>query len=84
MSQLRTALHELGIVAEIELGGRWVRLQGDRGAVYVIEGVWGGDFFTWCDIPEERSIERHPTAVAAILAGLRRAGARPIDPGNGP
>jgi hypothetical protein len=74
---LAGALAALGIGAEVDLDGRWARFAGERGAVYVIASAWGDSFYTWCDIPGERAVERYSDPVRAIRAGLRRAAIQP-------
>ena len=73
MTRLVEALRLLSLPGEADLGGRWVKLQGERGAVYVVEAAWGHGYYTWCDVPEERAVERYRDPVEAIQAGLRRA-----------
>ena len=77
MADLVTALHLLGVTAEVELGGRWVALHGERGTAYVIETGWGSSFYVWSDLPEERAVVHYDDAVTAIEEGLRRIGGRP-------
>ena len=78
MAALIDALRQLGIVAEVELGGRWVAIRGERATSYVVEAGWGPSFYVWCDIPEDRSVERYRDSIAAVQAGLRRAGGGPM------
>jgi hypothetical protein len=73
MTRLVETLQALGLHGEVELGGRWVRLPGERATVYVIEAAWSDSFYTWCDLPGEQTIERYGSALEAIAAGLRRA-----------
>ncbi len=73
MTRLREALQELGLEAETELSGRWVRLEGHRSAVYVVEVASGTHYYTWCEYPEEPTVEVYLDPVEAIQAGLRRA-----------
>jgi hypothetical protein len=54
MTQLTEALHRLGLEGEQSLGGRWVKLPGERCAVYVIEAAYGMGYYTWCDTPQAR------------------------------
>jgi hypothetical protein len=72
MAALVAALHLLGITADVELGGRWIAIRGECGTAYVIEAGWGDSFYVWCDLPEERAVERHRDPVEAIQTGLRR------------
>ena len=51
MTRLVEALLSSGIDGEIALGGRWVKLQGVRCAVYVVEAAWGAGYYTWCGDP---------------------------------
>ncbi|MGE3601281.1 MAG: hypothetical protein AB7N70_37710, partial [Dehalococcoidia bacterium] len=62
--------------AHIDLSGCWACLQGERCVVYVIEAPWSAGFFTWCDDPQERAVERYLDPTEAIRAGLRRAARR--------
>jgi len=62
--------------AEITLGGRWAKLQGERCQVYVVEAAARGGYFTWCDDPAERAVEFYRSPTEAIQAGLRRAADR--------
>ena len=82
MTRLVDALHELGLKGEISLSGRWVTLQGERCAIYVLEGPWGAGFYAWCDDPDERMVQRYADPVEAILAGLQRARPRDSDRGT--
>ena len=75
MARLVEALHALGLQGEVELSGRWVKLDGERCPVYVVEGAWGAGYYTWCDDPQDRSVELYHDPVEAIQAGLRRAAA---------
>jgi hypothetical protein len=73
MTHLVEALHALGLEGEIALSDHWVKLQGERCAVYVAEASWGRGYYTWCDDPHARAVEFYHDPVAAIFAGLRRA-----------
>jgi hypothetical protein len=86
MTALVAALQRLGITADVELAGRWTAIRGERAMVYVIEAAWGDSFFVWCDIPEERAVERYRDPIEAIQAGLRRASQSPhsAEPVAGP
>jgi hypothetical protein len=77
MMRLVEALQTLGLQGEVSLGGRWVMLQGERCAVYVVEAAWGTHYYTWCDDPAERAVQSFPDPVQAIQAGLRRASGLP-------
>ena len=77
MAALVAALQILGTTADVELGGRWIAIRGERGTAYVIEAGWGDSFYVWCDIPEERAVERHRDPIEAIQAGLRRTSKSP-------
>ena len=76
MTRLVEALLSSGIDGEIALGGRWVKLQGVRCAVYVVEAAWGAGYYTWCDDPEERTVQFYADPAGAVEAGLRRAARR--------
>jgi hypothetical protein len=73
VTALLAALQQLGIRADVELGGRWAAIRGERATVYVIEAGWGDSFYVWCDLPEERAVERYRDPIEAIQTGLRRA-----------
>ena len=77
MAALLTAVDQLGLTADVELGGRWVAIRGERGTAFIIEAGWGASFYVWCDIPEERAVARYTDAVTAVQEGLRRVGGRP-------
>ena len=81
MTGLVEALQSLGLDAEIALGGRWVKLEGERCAVYVVAAAWGAGYYTWCDAPKERAVQFYADPAVAIREGMRRA-AR-YDPGEG-
>jgi hypothetical protein len=80
MTRLVDALTMLGLTGEITNAGRWARLDGERGPVYVVEASWDRGYFTWCDIPEGRVVEFYRDPAEAIRAGLGRA-ARPAPGG---
>ncbi len=73
MTRLVEALHALNLSGEIDLAGHWVKLQGERCAVYVVELAWGAGYYTWCDDPRACIIEVYQDPLVAIQAGLRRA-----------
>ena len=73
MTGLTEALHELRLEGETHLGGRWVKLRGERCNIYVAEAASGAYHFTWCDDPQERAVEVYRDPRDAIRAGLRRA-----------
>jgi hypothetical protein len=73
---LVAALHALDLEGEVSLAGRWVKLRGERCAVYVVEGSDHGGYYTWCDDPQERVVQAYRDPVEAIRAGLDRAARR--------
>ena len=73
MTRLTEALQTLGLEGEINLSGRWVRIQGGRFPVYVAEADWNGGYYSWCDDREERAVEFYLDPTEAIRAGLQRA-----------
>jgi hypothetical protein len=84
MTRLVAAAQDLGLTADVALGGRWIAIHGDRATVYAIEAAWGVGFFVWCDVPGARGVERYADATEAIEAGLRRARHSPDrPPGDG-
>lgn len=76
MTRLVEALQALGLYGEIDLAGRWVKLQGEQCAVYVVEAAWGDGYFTWCEDDKARVVQSYLDPRKAIHVGLRRA-ARP-------
>ena len=74
MTRLTEALTTLGLTGEVTHAGRWVRLPGERGAVYVIEAGWDSGFFTWCDVPGADVVEFYRDPTEAIRAGFARVG----------
>ncbi len=73
MTRLTEALQRLGVEGEINLSGRWVKVQGGRFPVYVAEAAWNAGYYTWCDDSEERVVEFYLNPTEAIRAGLQRA-----------
>jgi len=86
MTPLVQALLALNLYAEIDLCGRWVKLQGAQCAVYVAVAAWSDGYVTWSEEGEACVAERYRDPMEAIQVGLRRA-ARPDgehnDMGNG-
>ena len=76
MTRLVQALLALNLYAEIDLAGRWVKLQGEQCAVYVVVAAWGNGYVTWCEDGQARGAERYLDPMEAIQVGLRCA-ARP-------
>ena len=75
MTQLVEALKALGLNGQVELGGRWVALDGQRCKVYIVEERWGNAYFAWCDEPQNRTVEYYSDPITAIKRGLERAAA---------
>ncbi len=73
MTRLTDALQRLGVEGEITLSGRWVKLQGERFPVYVVEAAWNAGYYSWCDDSEERVVEFYLDPSEAVRAGLQRA-----------
>ncbi|MEO7908077.1 MAG: hypothetical protein ABIV47_00370 [Roseiflexaceae bacterium] len=73
MAHLVDALDTLGLNGEIALSGRWVKIQGEQCAIYLVESVWGTSYLTWCDAPCDRTVHFYHDPVEAIEAALRRA-----------
>ena len=75
MTRLVETVRALGLDAEVDLGGSWVRLRGERALVYVVEAAQGS-YYTWCDGPGERTVQFYLDPAEAIRAGLGRATGR--------
>lgn len=73
MTRLVEVLQHMNLQADIDLAGRWARLQGQHCVVYVVELAWGAGYYTWCDHPCARTVESYSDPLVAIQAGLRRA-----------
>ena len=73
MTRLVEVVRQMGLDGEISLLGRWVRLRVERCPVYVLEVADGCGYYTWCDAPNERTVEPYLDPAEAIRAGLRRA-----------
>jgi len=73
MAQLRTVLEELGLEGEVSPLGRWARVQGERGTVYVAHAAFGEGYYSWCDAPQERTAQPFLDPAEAIQAALQRA-----------
>ncbi len=73
MTRLVEALRARGLAAEVSLAGRWVTLRGERCAVYLFETLSADGYLTWCDDPDNRTVEYYRSPDEAIQAGLQRA-----------
>ena len=73
MTRLVEALHARGLAAEVSLAGRWATLRGERCAVFVFETLSADGYLTWCDDPDNRTVEYYRSPDEAIQAVLRRA-----------
>ena len=73
MTQLVDTLEALGLSGEVTNAGRWVRLQGERCPVFVVETSYGGGYFTWCGAPCEPVVAFYHDPAMAIRSGLARA-----------
>ncbi len=73
MTRLVEALRARGLAAEISLAGRWATLRGERCAVFVFETLSADGYLTWCDDPDNRTVEYYRSPDEAIEAGLQRA-----------
>ncbi len=83
-SGLVEALRALGLEGEIEVSGRWVKLRGERCAVYVAQPAWpGGHYTTWCDDHKDQTVQYYLDPLEAISAGLRRAAHRDSEEEDG-
>jgi hypothetical protein len=80
MTRLLTAVRGLGLDVEVGQSGRWVRFHGPQCTVYVLEALWGSDYYMWCDGQGEQGTQLYRDPVEAIQAGLRRSAG---DAGNG-
>ena len=76
MTRLVAALQALGLEAEVALAGRWVKLRGERYAVYVAATTSGTGYYTWGEDGAARVIAFYLDPAEAIVAGLRRASYR--------
>ncbi len=72
MTALVNALRALGLQAEVSLAGRWLRLDGERCAVFVVEAARGG-YYTWCQDPAGGAVQYHLNPIEAISTGMDRA-----------
>jgi hypothetical protein len=73
MTQLVETLRALELHGKVELNGRWVTLDGERCAVYVVEERGGTGYYSWCADAQARTVEWYRDPVTAIERGLRRA-----------
>ena len=73
MTRLVEALRARGLVAEVSLAGRWATIRGERCTVYVFETLSADGYLTWCDDPDNRTVEYYRSPDEAIRAGLQRA-----------
>jgi hypothetical protein len=58
---------------EVSPLGRWARLQGEQGTVYVAEAAFGSGYYSWCDTPQQRTAQPYLDPAEAIQAALHRA-----------
>lgn len=61
-----------GVDGEISPSGRWIRLPGDHGAVYVMQAARGRGYVVWCEPPARRR-EIYLDPDEALQAALRFA-----------
>jgi hypothetical protein len=73
MAHLSTVLAELGLEGEVSPLGRWARLPGEQGMVYVAHAAFGEGYYSWCDASPERTAQPYRDATEAIQAALQRA-----------
>jgi hypothetical protein len=73
MTHLVETIARLKLDGKVELGGRWVRLEGEHCPVYIVEDPFGASYFVWCGAPCDRTVKRYRDAREAINAGLERA-----------
>jgi len=73
MAHLGTVLEDLGLEGEVSPLGRWARLQGEQGTVYVAEAAFGSGYYSWCDTPQQRTAQPYLDPAEAIQAALHRA-----------
>ena len=73
MAHLGTVLEDLGLEGEVSPLGRWARLRGERGTVYVAHAAFGAGYYSWCDTPQEHTAYPYLDPAEAIQAGLLRA-----------
>ena len=73
MAHLGTVLEDLGLEGEVSPLGRWARLRGERGTVYVAHAAFGSGYYSWCDTPQEHTALPYLDPVEAIQAALQRA-----------
>ena len=78
MTRLVDVIQELGLRGEVSPFGRWVRLQGEQGPVYVAQAAFGQGYYTWCDTPHGHAADPYLDPVEAIQAGLQRATHRTV------
>ena|SRR5437868_1789523 len=84
MAPLNRALQDLGLEGEVSPVGRWARLRGERGTVYVAEAAFGMGYYSWCDVPQERTALPYLDPLEAIQAALYRArGKGPAEEASG-
>jgi len=70
--QLVEAAQQLGLSIETSQSGRWVRLHGQQGDVYVVSAAWGHDYYTWRDEPDAAVSPPYRDPIEALQAGLRQ------------
>ena len=66
-------MRELGLAGEASPFGRWIRIWGVHGPVYVAKAAFGRGYYTWDDAAHRRCVGPYDDAREAIRAGLWRA-----------
>jgi hypothetical protein len=67
------AMRELGLDGEASPFGRWIRIQGTNGPVYVSASAFGLGYYTWDDAGHRQRAGPFDDPCAAICMGLWRA-----------
>ena len=85
MTRLVDVMQDMGLKGEISHSGRWIRLRGEQGSVYVVEAAWSGDYYTFSDRPAEQmgkeaedTPEIYLDPATAIEAGLQHVAGDPM------
>ena len=71
MTRLVEVMQDMGLKGETSSSGRWIRLSGKQGPIYVVEAAWHGGYYTFSDAEAEQKPEIYLDPAAAIEAGLQ-------------
>lgn len=73
MTDLVDVMRAMGLDGETSPSGRWIRLSGSRGPIYVMQAARGRGYVVWHESPPARRPEIYLDPEEAVRAALRLA-----------